>query len=204
MTTVVLATHNKKKLAELQRVLAEAAPDLTVLGLDDVDGYPEPEETERTFEGNALLKAHACVEQVRMPALADDSGIAVDALNGMPGVRSARWAGPGSSDDENNALLLRQLEDVPDGARQATFVCVMALVLPDGTEHLVRGEMPGSLAFEPQGYNGFGYDPIFVAEGYSCSTGALDPADKDAISHRGKAVRGMVDVIKSLVAEGRL
>ena len=122
---VVLATNNRKKLAELRRLVADEAPDLQVLGLVDIPAYPEPVETERTFEGNALLKARACVAASGLPALADDSGLAVDVLNQMPGVRSARWAGPGASDEENNSLLLRQIEDVPAAERTAKFVCAM-------------------------------------------------------------------------------
>jgi XTP/dITP diphosphohydrolase len=197
---VVLATNNAKKLAELRRIVAEEAPQVQVLGLNDVTVYPEPAETERTFEGNALLKARACVAATGLPALADDSGLAVDMLNQMPGVRSARWAGPGASDDENNALLLRQLEDVPAGERTARFICAMALVLPDGTEHVRVGEMRGRLAVSPAGHNGFGYDPLFVAEGSTMTNGELEPSTKDAISHRGRAVRAILPV---LVAELR-
>jgi XTP/dITP diphosphohydrolase len=197
---VVLATNNVKKLAELRRVVAAEAPDIEILGLSDVAAYPEPAETERTFEGNALLKARACVAATRLPALADDSGLAVDVLNQMPGVRSARWAGPGASDDENNALLLRQLADVPAAERTARFVCAMALVLPDGTEHIRLGEMRGRLAVSPAGQNGFGYDPLFVAEGHTMTNGELDPSMKDQISHRGRAVRAILPV---LIAELR-
>jgi XTP/dITP diphosphohydrolase len=192
---VVLATHNTKKLAELRRLVAAEAPDIEVLGLTDLASYPEPPETERTFEGNALLKARACVAATGLPALADDSGLAVDLLNQMPGVRSARWAGPGASDEENNALLLRQLEDVPPGMRTARFVCAMALVLPDGTEHVRVGEMRGRLAVSPAGHNGFGYDPLFVADGKTVTNGELDPSAKDAISHRGRAVRAILPVV---------
>jgi XTP/dITP diphosphohydrolase len=197
---VVLATNNAKKLAELRRIVAEEAPQVQVLGLNDVAVYPEPAETERTFEGNALLKARACVAATGLPALADDSGLAVDMLNQMPGVRSARWAGPGASDDENNALLLRQLEDVPAAERTARFICAMALVLPDGTKHVRVGEMRGRLAVSPAGHNGFGYDPLFVAEGNTMTNGELEPSAKDAISHRGRAVRAILPV---LVAELR-
>ncbi|HEY5821911.1 MAG TPA: RdgB/HAM1 family non-canonical purine NTP pyrophosphatase, partial [Propionibacteriaceae bacterium] len=197
---VVLATNNAKKLAELRRIVVEAAPDIQVLGLADVTGYTEPAETERTFEGNALLKARACVAATGLPALADDSGLAVDVLNGMPGVRSARWSGPDATDESNNALLLGQLTDVPVADRGARFVCAMALVLPDGTEHVRRGEMAGHVARQPEGEHGFGYDPLFVAEGQTLSTAAMPPADKDAISHRGRAVRAIVPV---LVAELR-
>jgi XTP/dITP diphosphohydrolase len=196
----VLATNNAKKLAELRRIVSAEAPDIDVLGLADVAHYPEPAETERSFEGNALLKARACVAATGFPALADDSGLAVDVLNEMPGVRSARWAGPGSSDEENNALLLRQLADVPAAERTARFVCAMALVLPDGTEHVRLGHMRGRLAVRPTGHHGFGYDPLFVAEGKTVTNGELEPSAKDAISHRGRAVRAILPV---LVAELR-
>jgi XTP/dITP diphosphohydrolase len=192
---VVLATNNARKLAELRRLMAAEAPHIEILGLSDVAAYPEPAETERTFEANALLKARACVAATGLPALADDSGLAVDVLNQMPGVRSARWAGPGASDVENNTLLLRQLEDVPPAERTARFVCAIALVLPDGTEHLRLGAMEGRLAVRPAGQNGFGYDPLFVAEGYTMTNGELDPATKDAISHRGRAVRAILPVL---------
>lgn len=197
---VVLATNNAKKLAELRRIVGEAAPDIEVLGLADVADYPEPPETERTFEGNALLKARACVAATGLPALADDSGLVVDVLNGMPGVRSARWAGPDASDEANNELLLRQLADVPDQDRTARFVCAMALVLPDGSEQVRLGEMSGRLAEAPMGDNGFGYDPLFVADGHAVTTAELEAAAKDAISHRGQAVRAIVPV---LIAELR-
>jgi XTP/dITP diphosphohydrolase len=197
---VVLATNNAKKLAELRRLVAAEAPHIEVLGLADVATYPEPAETERTFEGNALLKARACVAATGLPALADDSGLAVDVLNHMPGVRSARWAGPGASDEENNSLLLRQLADVPPAERTARFVCAMALALPDGTEHVRVGEMHGRLAVSPAGQNGFGYDPLFVADGYTMTNGELGPSTKDAISHRGRAVRAILPV---LIAEMR-
>ena len=196
----MLATNNAKKLAELRRIVSAEAPDIDVLGLADVAHYPEPAETERSFEGNALLKARACVAATGLPALADDSGLAVDVLNEMPGVRSARWAGPGSSDEENNALLLRQLADVPAAERTARFVCAMALVLPDGTEHVRLGQMQGRLAVRPTGHHGFGYDPLFVAEGKTVTNGELEPSAKDAISHRGRAVRAILPV---LVAELR-
>lgn len=196
----MLATNNAKKLAELRRIVSAEAPDIDVLGLADVAHYPEPAETERSFEGNALLKARACVAATGFPALADDSGLAVDVLNEMPGVRSARWAGPGSSDEENNALLLRQLADVPAAERTARFVCAMALVLPDGSEHVRLGQMRGQLAVRPIGHHGFGYDPLFVAEGKTVTNGELEPSAKDAISHRGRAVRAILPV---LVAELR-
>jgi XTP/dITP diphosphohydrolase len=197
---VVLATNNAHKLAELRRIVAGTVLDVQILGLGDLDPYPEPAETERTFAGNALLKARACVTVTGLPALADDSGLAVDVLNQMPGVRSARWAGPDASDADNNYLLLRQLFDVAEPDRTARFVCAMALVLPDGTEHVSLGEMSGRLTSAPMGENGFGYDPLFVADGQTVTNASLPPSVKDSISHRGKAVRAIVEV---LVAELR-
>jgi XTP/dITP diphosphohydrolase len=192
---VVLATRNVGKLAELRRIVEAAAPDIQVLGLSDVATYSEPAEVERTFEGNALLKARACVAATGLPALADDSGLAVDILNQMPGVRSARWAGSDASDEENNALLLRQLADVAPADRTARFICAMALVLADGTEHVRLGEMRGRIAVSPAGHYGFGYDPLFVADGYTMTNGELEPSVKDAISHRGRAVRAILPVV---------
>ena len=200
---VVLATHNAKKLAELRRIVTAALPSLQVLGLADVPPYPEPAETESTFEGNALLKARACFRATGRPALADDSGLAVDVLNGMPGVRSARWAGPTAGDDDNNDLLLRQLADVEPERRNATFVCAMALVWVDGTETVRRGEVSGRLTGSPRGHNGFGYDPLFLPDGLDQTTAELDPGSKDEISHRGRAVRAMVDVLVELMPAER-
>jgi XTP/dITP diphosphohydrolase len=193
--SVVLATNNERKLTELRRIVAEAAPEVQVLGLADLPAYPEPAETERTFAGNALLKARAAVAATGLPALADDSGLEVEALNQMPGVRSARWNGPQASDTDNNELLLRQLSDLPAADRAARFVCAMAAVLPDGTEHVRLGVMSGRLVEAPRGQNGFGYDPLFVAEGNTVTNGELDPSAKDAISHRGQAVRAIVPVL---------
>jgi len=204
MSRVVLATNNAKKLLELRRILAAAAADedradavgrIQVIGLADVPAYPEPAETESTFEGNALLKARVCVHTTGLPALADDSGLSVEVLNGMPGVRSARWAGPQSSDDDNNQLLLRQLSDVPPERRAARFVCAVALVLPDGTEHVRRGEMAGALIGELRGHNGFGYDPMFVAMGQERTNGELTPEEKDAFSHRAQALRAIAPLL---------
>ena len=200
---VVLATHNAKKLAELRRIVDAAGAGLEVLGLDDVEPYPEPAETEWTFEGNALLKARECARRTGLPALADDSGLAVDAFNGMPGVRSARWAGPTASDADNLDLLLRQLDDVDDPHRAARFVCAMALVWPDGTEEVLVRDMPGRLGREKRGANGFGYDPAFIADGQTRTNGELTPDEKDAISHRGQAVRAMVERVVSELGEGR-
>lgn len=195
---VVLATHNPKKLVELRRIAGAEGTGLEVLGLDDVGSYPEPDETEPTFEGNALIKARAAASATGLPALADDSGLEVDILNRMPGVRTARWAGAKASDEANRRLVLAQIDDVPDAQRTARFVCAVALVLPDGTEHVLRETLEGRLARAEVGENGFGYDPIFIAAGNTVTNAQLTPGQKDAISHRGKAVRAMVGHIARL------
>lgn len=193
---VVLATNNAKKLVELRRVVEEAGLSVQVLGLADFPRYPDPAETESTFEGNAFLKAEAAMLATGVPAIADDSGIQVDELNDMPGVRSARWAGPQHDDVDNLNLLLAQLDGVPAERRGARFVCALAYVAPDGERHLWRGVMPGRLAEAPRGSNGFGYDPIFVPDGCDVTSAELSPSDKDAISHRGQAVRAFVAWLK--------
>jgi len=195
VNVVVVATHNAKKAAELHRVLAAAGVDADVRGLDAFPAYPEPAEAERSFEGNALLKARAAVAATGTLAVADDSGLEVDLLNGMPGVRSARWSGPDATDQRNLDLLIAQLADTEPADRTARFVCAMALVTPTGEEHIVRGVMEGRLVLEPRGGNGFGYDPIFVAEGNQVTNAELTPEQKDAISHRGQAVRAVVPLL---------
>ncbi len=200
MTKVLLATHNAKKLVELRRILEPEVPDLEVLGLDDVESYDEPAETEPTFAGNALLKARAAVAATGLPALADDSGLCVDALNGMPGVLSARWAGPGKDDAANNALLLAQLNDVPDERRGAAFVAAVAFCRPDGTEHVVSGDMPGVVIREQRGDGGFGYDPLFVPAGYDVTSAELTAEEKDKLSHRGKALRAIAPLVAETLA----
>lgn len=198
MTTVVLASNNAKKLAELRRILEPLVPGITVLGLSDVASYPEPAETEVSFEGNALLKARACVAATGLPSLADDSGLCVDALNGMPGVLSARWAGVAKADGAdaaNNRLLLAQLADTPAERRGARFECVMALVLPDGNECVAHGSMAGVILDSEVGGGGFGYDPLFQPEGETVASAQLVPEAKDAISHRGRALRAIAPVV---------
>jgi len=205
---VVLATRNPKKLAEMQRILEEHAPGVTVVGLDEVAAYAEPVEDESTFQGNALLKARAGVAATGLPTLADDSGLCVDALNGMPGVLSARWAGEPRNDERNNVLLLAQLEDVPDERRRAHFACAVAYCHPDGTEYVVHGRMPGRIIREQRGSGGFGYDVLFVADEHShpeITAAELDPGVKDAISHRGRALRDISpDVAASLGSADRV
>lgn len=197
---VLVASRNAKKLAEMQRILDEHLHGVTVLGLDDVEAYDEPVEDQPTFEGNALLKARAGVAVTGLPTLADDSGLCVDALNGMPGVLSARWSGPPKSDDRNNELLLAQLADVPDERRTAHFTCAVALVLPDGRELVVEGRMGGRVIREVRGSGGFGYDVLFEADDRpGVTTAELSIADKDAISHRGKALREIAPQVAALL-----
>jgi XTP/dITP diphosphohydrolase len=196
---LVLATANSHKLIELTRILAAGQVEVDLAGLGEFPGAPEVQETGATFAENALLKAHAIAAFTGLPAVADDSGLCVDALNGMPGILSARWAGQHGDDAANLRLVLAQLADVPDERRGANFTCAAALVLPGGREHVTEGIMRGTLVREPRGENGFGYDPVFVAEGASCTNAELDSAAKDAISHRGKALRALAPVIAALL-----
>jgi XTP/dITP diphosphohydrolase len=198
---IVLASRNAKKIVEMDRILDEAGLHVEVVGIDAFDGVPEVAETESTFEGNALLKARAVCAATGVPAVADDSGLCVDALNGMPGILSARWSG-GKGDVANLELVLAQLGDTPDERLGAQFRCAVALVLPDGREAVVHGEMPGRLVREPRGTNGFGYDPIFVPDGEDRTSAEMPSAEKDAISHRGKALRALVPVLRELLPDG--
>ena len=207
MTRVFLASGNAKKIGEMQRILAEHVAHVEVLGIGDIDGYVEPVEDQPTFEGNALLKARAGVAATGLPSIADDSGLCVDALNGMPGVLSARWSGPPlgdkrGADDRNNALLLDQLHDVPDERRGAHFTCAIAWVLPDGRERVVEGRMSGRIIREQRGSGGFGYDVVFVADEHSAeadgrglTSAELEPGEKDRISHRGRALRELAPTV---------
>ncbi|MGL5827603.1 MAG: non-canonical purine NTP pyrophosphatase [Nocardioides sp.] len=190
--SVFLASRNAKKILEMQRILAEHLPGVRVLGADDVPGYVEPIEDQPTFAGNARLKARAGFAASGVPAVADDSGLCVDALNGMPGVLSARWSGLPRSDQRNNELLLAQLHDVPDERRGAYFMCAIAVCFPGGAELAVTGRMPGRIIREQRGSGGFGYDVVFVADEYvdsGLTTAEIDPAEKDRLSHRGRALR---------------
>lgn len=197
---LLVASRNAKKLAELGRILeAEGVAGLTVVGLADVPDFPEAPETGATFEENALAKARDAVAATGLPTIADDSGLTVDALNGMPGVLSARWAGGHGDDKANLDLVLAQLRDVPDERRGGGFVCAAALVTPEGTETVVRGEWRGTIIREPHGTNGFGYDPIFVPEGHDVTSAELTAEAKDALSHRGRALRLLLPAIRSLV-----
>ena len=190
--TILLASRNPKKLLELRRILAMRLPHAEVIGLGDVDAYPETPETGRTFADNALLKAREGHRRTGLPTVADDSGLTVDALNGMPGIFSARWSGRHGDDEANLRLVLGQVADVPDERLTAAFVAAVAYV-DDAGELTTEGRMPGRLVREPRGSNGFGYDPIFIPDGYEVTSAELDSASKDAISHRGKALRGLAD-----------
>jgi XTP/dITP diphosphohydrolase len=202
VTRVLLASRNAKKLGELRRILeAEGVAGIEVVGLDAVPEFPEAPETAATFEANALAKATDAAQATGLPSVADDSGIAVEALNGMPGVLSARWAGRHGDDVANLELVLGQLTDVPDDRRAGAFVCAAALALPDGRDIVVRAEWRGTIVRKPRGTNGFGYDPIFQPDGYSITSAEMDPADKDSLSHRGRALRLLLPHIRRLVAE---
>ena len=183
----VLATRNDHKVAEVTRILQAEGVDIG-LGALPVEA-PDVAETESTFAGNALLKARSAALATGLPAIADDSGLCVDALHGMPGVLSARWAGRHGDDAANLALVVAQMSEVPDARRGAQFVCAAAWVSPNGDEHVVEGVLEGSLAHGPKGAGGFGYDPIFLPLGYALTTAELRPHEKDAISHRGQALR---------------
>ena len=197
---LLLASGSAHKIIELRRILAAESVAVEVVGLGDVEPYPEPVEDGATFEDNALIKARAGFAATGLATLADDSGIEVDVLNRMPGVRSARWAGVHSHDGDNLELLIRQIADVSAERRTARFVCAMALVWAGG-EEVRRGVVEGRLAEVPRGEHGFGYDPIFIPVGQSLTTAEMSDQDKDAISHRGRALRAMVPVITE-VAQG--
>lgn len=200
MRPVLLATRNQHKLEELRRIVAAAElTDVRVLGLADVAGFTESAETGETFADNALIKARDAVAASGLPAVADDSGLSVDALNGMPGVLSARWAGRHGDDAANLELLLGQLTDTPDERRGAAFVCAAALVTTGGTERVEHGEWRGELARAARGTNGFGYDPVFVPEGATRTSAELTPAEKDAVSHRGRALRALAPHLRELL-----
>ncbi|MEU6037102.1 RdgB/HAM1 family non-canonical purine NTP pyrophosphatase [Actinomadura sp. NPDC047616] len=209
MTRLVLATRNQGKIAELRDILAglRAADGsgVEVVGLAEFPDAPEVPETEATFAGNALLKARAIAAHTGLPAVADDSGLCVDALNGMPGVLSARWSGrfgeaTGDKDRANLDLVLDQLADVAAPHRGAAFVCAAALVLPGGAEHCVEGRLRGRLLDAPRGTGGFGYDPIFLPEGETRTSAEMAPEEKNAISHRGRAFRDLAALLPEALA----
>jgi XTP/dITP diphosphohydrolase len=193
---VLLGTRNPGKLVELRRMLADGP--VEVIGLADVPEFPEAPETGATFAENALAKARDAAAATGLPSVADDSGLAVEALNGMPGVLSARWCGRHGDDLANLELLLGQLADVPDERRRAAFVCAAALVVPGGQETVVHGEWPGRIVRAPRGAGGFGYDPIFVPDGEERTSAELSPEEKDAASHRGRAMRALLPHLHAL------
>ena len=200
--TVVLATRNAAKLRELARILGaqdsasqDGSEQIRLAGLDEFPGAPDVPETGATFEENALLKARAIASYTGLPAVADDSGLCVDALSGMPGVLSARWAGGHGDDRANLELVLAQVADVPDTRLGARFVCAAALVVPVGRETVVTGRVEGRLIRSPRGSGGFGYDPIFLPDGFGQTTAEMTAEAKDAISHRGRAFRTLAPFI---------
>jgi XTP/dITP diphosphohydrolase len=198
VTRIVLATRNAAKLTELARILAEADVSVQVCGVGEFPDVPEVAETGTSFAENALLKARAVAAATGVPAVADDSGLCVDALNGMPGIFSARWAGKHGDDEANLDLVLGQLTDVPDERRGAHFACAAALALPDGTGETVLATITGELLRERRGSNGFGYDPIFRPYGYDRTTAEMSAEEKDAISHRGQALRALLPALRRL------
>ena len=199
-TRLILATRNQHKVAELRAILGDAGLDVDLVGADAYPEIPDVPETGVTFAENALLKAHALARATGLPAVADDSGLCVDVLNGAPGIFSARWSGKHGDDRANLDLLLAQLSDIAEPHRGAHFFCAAALALPDGTERVVEGRLLGTLRTAPAGDGGFGYDPILVPDGETRSCAELTAAEKNAISHRGQAFRALVPVVKDLLA----
>lgn len=199
MSRLILATRNAGKITELHAILAEAGLPHELVGADAYPDIPDVKETGVTFAENALLKAHALARATGLPAVADDSGLCVDVLNGAPGIFSARWAGRHGDDKANLDLLLAQLSDIAEEHRGAHFACAAALALPDGTERVVEGQLRGSLRHEPTGTGGFGYDPILQPDGETRTCAELTPQEKNAISHRGKAFRALVPVVGELL-----
>ena len=197
---LVLATGNQAKLAELTRILEAGHVDVELVSQASFPDAPDVRETGATFADNALLKARAMATFTGLPAVADDSGLCVDALNGMPGVLSARWAGRHGADQANLDLLLAQVADIPDHRLGARFVCAAALVVPGAGEWVTTGEVVGRLTREPRGSGGFGYDPIFLPDGFDLTTAEMTAEAKDAISHRGRAFRALTPFIVLLTS----
>lgn len=198
---LILATHNQHKVSELRQILSPLIPgfsDEMVIGAAGL-GLPEPLEDGASFTENALLKAQAVFEATGLAAVADDSGISVDIMGGAPGIFSARWAGKHGDDQANLELLLDQLSDIPGPRRQARFVCAAVLIGPNGLKREALGQMPGTILFAPRGENGFGYDPIFQPAGLDKSAAQLSAAEKNAISHRGKAFRNLAPAIAAAI-----
>ncbi|MEU1290316.1 RdgB/HAM1 family non-canonical purine NTP pyrophosphatase [Kitasatospora sp. NPDC005856] len=198
-TRLILATRNQHKVTELRAILADAGLDVELVGADAYPEIPDVPETGVTFAENALLKAHALARATGLPAVADDSGLCVDVLNGAPGIFSARWSGKHGDDTANLDLLLAQLSDIAEPHRGAHFFCAAALALPDGTERVVEGRLLGTLRTAPAGDGGFGYDPILQPLGETRTCAELTADEKNAISHRGQAFRALAPVVKELI-----
>ncbi|GAB2923774.1 RdgB/HAM1 family non-canonical purine NTP pyrophosphatase [Streptomyces mayteni] len=203
MERLVLATRNAHKVTELRAILGAAGVDTELVGADAFPDLPDVKETGVTFAENSLLKARALAAATGLPAVADDSGLCVDVLGGAPGIFSARWAGRHGDDRANLELLLAQLADVPDQHRGAHFACAAALVLPDGTERVAEGRLRGTLRYAPAGAGGFGYDPILQPDGETRTCAELSPAEKNAISHRGRAFRALAAELAALTSSSR-
>ncbi|GAA0427726.1 RdgB/HAM1 family non-canonical purine NTP pyrophosphatase [Streptomyces luteireticuli] len=199
MNRLILATRNPGKIVELRQILTDAALDIELVGTDAYPEIPDVKETGVTFAENALLKAHALARATGLPAVADDSGLCVDVLGGAPGIFSARWSGRHGDDRANLELLLDQLSDIADEHRGAHFFCAAALALPDGTERVVEGRLRGTLRRAPAGTGGFGYDPVLQPLGEERTCAELTAEEKNAISHRGEAFRGLVPVVRELL-----
>jgi XTP/dITP diphosphohydrolase len=199
-TKVVIASRNEHKIDEMRRILNEAGLSLDFVGIQEFPDLPDVDETGETFAENALLKAREICAFTGLPAIADDSGLCVDALGGMPGIFSARWSGTHGNDLANLQLLLAQISHVASDRRTASFRCAAAIVTPGGAEKVVEGVMAGRLIDTPRGANGFGYDPIFIADGYSITTAEMDSASKDAISHRGRAIAALAPTLSQLLS----
>ena len=198
--TLVLATRNQGKIREFRRILdAISNGAINLVGLEEFAHLTEVEETGSTFKENALLKARSICAETGLPAIADDSGLCVDALDGAPGIYSARYAGVHGDDLGNNAKLLRELANVPEDKRSAHFTCAAALVLPDGREHVTEEIFEGSILFAPIGDQGFGYDPLFRPDGLAISSAQMSAEEKDLISHRGKSLRAIAPHVISLL-----
>ena len=194
---LVIASRNNHKIEEMRRILEKGGLDIELVGTAKFPNLPDVEETGATFAANALLKARAVSEFTGLPTVGDDSGLCVDALNGMPGILSARWSGTHGNDRANLELILAQISQVPIDRRGASFVCAAAYVHPDGTEFVVEGQMPGTLIDAPRGENGFGYDPIFVPHSHEVTSAEMTSELKDSISHRGKALASLTIALKA-------
>jgi XTP/dITP diphosphohydrolase len=195
MKKIIFATGNKDKLREIKEIMADEP--VEILSMKEAGISVDVEENGKTFEENSLIKARAIAEQTDAIVLADDSGLEIDYLNGEPGVYSARYMGEDTSYDIKNKNLIERLDGVAKEDRTARFVCAIAAVLPDGRELVTRQTMEGYIGYEPDGENGFGYDPIFYLDEFGCSSAAISPEQKNAISHRGKALRAMKEMLKT-------